>query len=102
MSRTDAPAALIARSARGLLLGLLCGCMSSRGLPLLYADPGVLIERPGAGVITYRRGMALRTGDIVQTTGGDAVIEFDPGNRGDPPPHTPRALGPVPPFFRPA
>src|SRR5262249_46942059 len=99
MSRTDAPAALIARSAGGLLLGLLCGCTSARGLPLLYADPGVRVERPAAGVITYRRGMALRTGDIIQTADGYAVIDFDRGNMVDLRPNTRIALGSISLFF---
>jgi hypothetical protein len=73
--------------------------MSSRGLPLLYADPGVSVERPGAGVITYRRGMALRTGDIIQTTGGYAVIDFDRGNVVDLRPNTRVALGSITLFF---
>ena len=52
--------------------------MSPRaGLPLLYADPGVSIERPAGAVIAYRAGMVLRTGDVIQTTGGYAVIDFD-------------------------
>src|SRR5262249_60031228 len=82
------------------MLGLLCGCASSRGLPLLYADPGVRVERPGAGVVTYRRGMALRTGDIIQTTGGYAVIDFDRGNVVDLRPNTRVALGSITLFFR--
>ena len=99
MERTDSPAGLVARSASGLMLGLLCGCMSSRGLPLLYADPDVRVERPGTGLITYRRGMALRTGDIIQTAGGYAVIDFDRGNVVDLRPNTRVALGSITLFF---
>jgi hypothetical protein len=99
MSTTETPARLVARSACGLLLGALCGCMSSRGLPLLYADPGVRIERPVAGVITYRRGMALQTGDVIQTADGYAVIYFDRGNVVDLRPDTRVALGSITLFF---
>ena len=68
-------ARLVAGWACGLLLSLICGCMSSRaGLPLLYADPGVRVERLAQGVISYKKGMVLRTGDVVQTTGSTAVI----------------------------
>ncbi len=47
---------------------------------LLYADPGVKIERPGKGLITYSAGMELVTGDTVETTQGQAVIDYDDDN----------------------
>ena len=53
---------------------------SRAGIPLLTADPGVRIERPSQGEVPYQSGMALQTGDIIQTTDGHAVIDFDDGN----------------------
>jgi len=100
MSKTDIPLRVVARWATGSLLALLCGCMSPRaGLPLLYADPGVSIERPAGAVIAYRAGMVLRTGDVIQTTGGYAVIDFDRGNVVDLRPNTRVALGSIRLFF---
>jgi FecR-like protein len=59
------------------------GCVdagSHAGIPLLYADAGVRVERPSKGELPYHSGMALQTGDIIQTTGGFAVIDFDDDN----------------------
>lgn len=50
------------------------------GVPLLHADAGVRVERPGQGELPYQSGMALQTGDVVQTSGGFAVIDFDDDN----------------------
>jgi FecR protein len=70
----------------GLLAGLvagsawLSGCATQAGIPLLYADPGVRIERPTKGDVPYQPGMALEVGDFVQTAGASAVIDFDDDN----------------------
>jgi hypothetical protein len=96
----DTPPRLVARWVSSSLLALLCGCMSPRaGLPLLYADPGVRVERPAGAAITYRRGMVLRIGDVIQTTDGYAVIDFDRGNVVDLRPNTRVALGSITLFF---
>lgn len=50
------------------------------GEPLLYADPGVRIERPGSGSIRYEPAMVVQTGDRISTTSGQAVIDFDNDN----------------------
>jgi hypothetical protein len=60
-------------------------CMDSGGgnrpaVPLLYADPGVRIERPSQGELQYRPGIELQTGDIIETYGGNAVIDFSDDN----------------------
>ncbi len=67
----------------GLFAGstwLLSGCATLAGIPLLYADPGVRVERPSKGELPYQPGMTLEAGDIVETAGGSAVIDFDDGN----------------------
>jgi hypothetical protein len=56
------------------------GPAANRGIPLLNADPGVQIVRPGIGDVRFYSGVELRTGDTVTTTGGQAVIDFDDGN----------------------
>jgi hypothetical protein len=101
MSTTDTPGRLVARWVCGLLPALLCGCMSAprAGLPRLYADPGVQVERPSRGVVTYTKGMALQSGDVIQTTDGYAVIDFDRGNVVDLRPNTRIALGSITLFF---
>ena len=100
MSKMDSITRLVAAWVCGSLLALLGGCMSPRaGLPLLYADPGVRVERLAQGVIGYRTGMVLRTGDVVQTTDGYAVIDFDRGNVVDLRPNTRMALGSITLFF---
>jgi ferric-dicitrate binding protein FerR (iron transport regulator) len=111
MGTRDTPARRGARWARGLLLALLCGCaglhegpvhpgMDSRAtLPRLYADPGVRIERPAQGLIAYTKGMALQTGDVIQTADGYAVIDFDRGNVVDLRPNTRIQLGSITLFF---
>jgi len=53
---------------------------SGPAVPVLYADPGVRIERASQGEVPYARGMALQTGDIVQTTAGYAVINYGDDN----------------------
>ena len=100
MTRTDTVRSA-SRAAPVCLLALLCGCAGvSRGpvdtgtsaradRPRLHADPGVRVERPGQGVIGYRNGMALQTGDVIQTADGYAVIEFDRGTQCS----TPTGLG---------
>ena len=50
------------------------------GQPLLYADPGVKIERPGQGLIEYEQGLVLAKGDLIRTASGQAVIDFDNDN----------------------
>jgi len=68
-------------SCAGICVGPLCVDTGSRpGIPLLYADPGVRIERPAQGEVPYQSGMALQTGDIIQTAAGYAVIDFDDEN----------------------
>lgn len=65
----------------GICVGGVCfDAGSQAGTPLLYADAGVRVERPSKGELPYRSGMALQTGDIIQTTGGFAVIDFDDDN----------------------
>lgn len=68
----------------GLCVGGVCYDASSEGsqagIPLLYADAGVRVERPAVGEEPYHSGMALQSGDIIQTTGGSAVIDFDDDN----------------------
>ncbi len=59
----------------------ICATASTRpGVPLLYADAGVRVERPSTGELPYKPGMALETGDIVQTATGYALIDFDDDN----------------------
>jgi hypothetical protein len=100
VSGTDVSLRVVARWASSALLAVLCGCTSPRaGLPLLYADPGVSIERPAGAAIAYRAGMVLRTGDVIQTTDGYAVIDFDRGNVVDLRPNTRVALGSIRLFF---
>jgi hypothetical protein len=68
----------------GFCIGGICydasGADSQAGLPLLYADAGVRVERLATGEIPYHSGMTLQAGDIIQTTGGSAVIDFDDEN----------------------
>lgn len=61
----------------GVWLG---GCASQAHTPLLYANPGVRVERPSIGGLPFKPGMELQVGDIVQTAGGVAVIDFDDDN----------------------
>ena len=84
------PAALLATSASlshaaaGICFGPFCmntnTTDSKPGVPVLYADPGVRIERPPQGEVPYRPGISLQTGDIVQTTAGYAVIDYGDNN----------------------
>ena len=54
---------------------------SSRpAVPVLYADPGVRIERGSQVDLPYRSGMELQIGDIVQTAAGYAVIDYGDDN----------------------
>jgi FecR protein len=65
-------------SCTGVCVGDVClNVESQSGIPLLYADVGVRVERPAKGELPYQSGMVLLTGDVVQTTGGFAVIDFD-------------------------
>jgi hypothetical protein len=79
-------AALVAASAllgscTGVCVGGVCMNMDDQsGVPLLHADTGVRVERPGQGELPYQPGMALQTGDVVQTSGGFALIDFDDDN----------------------
>ena len=58
-------------------IGPLCvGGVEQLGVPLLYADPDVRIERPTQGIVPYEPGMALYSCDIVQTAGSKAVISI--------------------------
>jgi hypothetical protein len=110
VTRTDTVRSA-SRAAPVCLLALLCGCAGvSRGPvdtgtsaradgPRLHADPGVRVERPGQGVIGYRKGMALQTGDVIQTADGYAVIDFGRGNVVDLRPNTRIALGSITLFF---
>jgi hypothetical protein len=76
--------ASMGHAAAGFCFGPFCvdsgGGSTRSSAPLLYADPGVRVERPSQGEITYRTGMELQTGDIVQTAGGNAVIDFNDDN----------------------
>jgi len=84
--RSSLLSALVACSAflsscTGVCVGGVCMNVDGQsGVPLLYADAGVRVERPAKGELPYQSGMALQTGDIVQTTGGSAVIDFDDDN----------------------
>jgi hypothetical protein len=68
----------------GVCIGGVCldsdGQASQAGVPLLHADAGVRIERAAQGELPYQPGMALQIGDVVQTAGGFAVIDFDDDN----------------------
>lgn len=68
----------------GVCVGGVCmesdGQASQAGVPLLHADAGVRIERVSQGELAYQPGMALQIGDVIQTTGGFAVIDFDDDN----------------------
>ncbi len=73
--------ASLCNAAAGFCFGPFCMNTDSRpGTPLLYADPGVRIERPSQGEVQYRSGMELQTGDIIQTAAGYAVIDFNDDN----------------------
>jgi hypothetical protein len=71
-----------ARRPSGWLAGLVVssalfgGCASQAGIPHLYAEAGVRVERPSKGELPYERGMVLQAGDIVETVGGIAIIDF--------------------------
>ena len=56
------------------------GPSENRGLPLLYADPGVSIVRADGNPVAYEGGMVLLQGDTVSTKDGQAVIDFDDGH----------------------
>jgi FecR-like protein len=80
--------ALVAGSAfLGGCVGVCVGgvCMDSEsptsqaGVPLLHADDGVRIERLSS-VLPYQPGMALQIGDVIETAGGFALIDFDDDN----------------------
>jgi hypothetical protein len=68
----------------GVCVGGVCvdsdGQASQAGIPLLHADAGVRIERGSPGELPYQPGMALQIGDVIQTAGGFAVIDFDDDN----------------------
>ena len=73
--------ASLSSAAGTFCFGPFCTSTDSRpAVPLLYADPGVRIERPPQGEVPYRPGMELQTGDIVQTTAGYAVINYGDDN----------------------
>ena len=59
---------------------LTIGPSANRGLPLLYADPGVSIVRAGGSAIRFEPGMVLLQGDAISTRDGQAVIDFDDGH----------------------
>src|SRR5262245_3220679 len=75
------------------------GTSSRADRPRLYADPGVRVERSAQGVVPYGKGMALQTGDVIETADGYAVIDFDRGNVVDLRPNTRLALGSIRLFF---
>ena len=56
------------------------GTDSRPAVPLLYADPGVRVERSPQGEVPYRSAMELQIGDIVQTAAGYAVIDYGDDN----------------------
>jgi hypothetical protein len=65
----------------GVCIGGVCLNEGSQpGIPFLYADAGVRIERSAGGSLPYQPGMALQAGDVIETTEGFAVIDFDDGN----------------------
>ena len=73
--------ASLSSAAGTFCFGPFCTSTDSRpAVPLLYADPGVRIERPPQGEVQYRSGMELQTGDIIQTTAGYAVIDYGEDN----------------------
>ncbi|MDR5753222.1 MULTISPECIES: FecR family protein [unclassified Caballeronia] len=88
------PETLVAIVRLALCVALLAGCAdasfgvgplfvgagASHKGTVLYSDPGVSVERPDKGVIRDPSGMQLLPGDIVDTAGGQAVIEYDDGS----------------------
>ena len=80
MSGTHVPVRVVARWASSALLAVLCGCTSlaCRAAPA-HADPS---EHRAARRSRHRlpSGHGAVTGDVIQTTDGYAVIDFDRGN----------------------
>ena len=73
--------ASLSSAAGTFCFGPFCTSTDSRpAVPLLYADPGVRIERASQGEVQYRSGMELQIGDIVQTAAGYAVIDYGDDN----------------------
>lgn len=56
------------------------GVSSPRAGTLLYADPGVTIMRAGKGLVRYEPGMEVMSGDSIETTDGQAVIDYEDGS----------------------
>jgi hypothetical protein len=75
----------LSHAAAGFCFGPFCmnsdSADSKPGVPLLYADPGVRIERPSQGEMPYRAGMELQIGDIIQTGTGYAVVNYGGDNQ---------------------
>lgn len=56
------------------------GTSAPRTGTLLYADPGVTIMRDGHKPIRYDPGMEVASGDSIETTDGQAVIDYADGS----------------------
>lgn len=52
---------------------------ASSGQILLYADPGIRVERAGR-LVAYAPGLTVLTGDRISTSSGQAVIDYDDDN----------------------
>jgi hypothetical protein len=73
--------ASLSSAAGTFCFGPFCTSTDSRpAVPLLYADPGVRLERASQGEVQYRSGMELQIGDVVQTAAGYAVIDYGDDN----------------------
>jgi FecR-like protein len=80
LSAVVACAALLGGCAGVCIGGICLNAESQPGIPLLYADAGVQVERSPGGSLPYQPGMALQSGDVIQTAEGFAVVDFDDGN----------------------
>lgn len=56
------------------------GTSTPRKGTLLYADQGVTITRGSQASVNYYPGMEVKIGDSIETTDGQAVIDYDDGS----------------------